>query len=430
MELTLIGFAALFVLLIAGVPIAYGMGLIGVAGFAFVVGWAPALSSLGQLTVDSLTSYSLSVLPLFLLMGNLLTNAKLSEDLYAASNALIGHWRGGLAMATILACGGFSAVCGSSLATAATMAKISIPSMRRYRYADSLATGTIAAGGTLGILIPPSIIMVIYGNLTETDIGKLFVAGILPGLLTIVLYMITIAILTRLDPRLGPPGARANWAERVTTLKGIWGVLALFALVIGGIYLGVFTPTEAAGIGASGGFLFALARGTLGFRQLIDVLVETARTSGALMIMVVGASLFSNFINVAGFPDALVGWIQGLGVTPLVVVLVIMAFYLVLGCLMDGMSMILLTVPVIYPIVKALGVDLVWFGILIVVVVEIGLITPPIGLNVFVLKSLLPEVSSYTIFRGVAPFIACDMVRLTILVLFPAVTLVLPSFMR
>lgn len=429
MGVALLGFAVLFALLFFGVPIAFGMGLVGLIGFGALIGPAPALDSLGQLSVDSMKSYSLSVMPLFILMGNFINHARLSEDLYTASNAFIGHRRGGLAMATILASGCVSAVCGSSLATVATMSKIAMPSMRRFHYADGLAAGTIAAGGTLGVLIPPSIIMVIYGNLTRTDIGKLFIAGILPGLVAIALYMVTIVIVTQRRPELGPPGLRATIEERLRALRSVGGVLSLFVLVLGGIYFGVFTPTEAAGVGAAGAFGMALLRRTLTIRSLMDILVESAAMSGKLMILILGADLFANFINVAGMPNAIAGFVRDLAWTPLMVVIALMVIYILLGCLLDGLSIVLLTVPVVFPLMQALGVDAIWFGILLVVVVEIGLITPPIGLNVFVMRSVLPDVPAAVIFRGVAPFIASDIVRLTILIAIPGITLYLPSLM-
>jgi tripartite ATP-independent transporter DctM subunit len=430
MELALVGFVALFALLFLGVPIAFGMGLVGLAGFASLVGAGPALDSLGQLAVDSMKSYGLSVLPLFLLMGNFITRARLSDDLYTACHAFIGHRRGGLAMATIVACGGVSAVCGSSLATVATMSRIAMPPMRRYGYAQGLAAGSIAAGGTLGILIPPSIILVIYGNLTETDIGRLFVAGIVPGLLGIALYSAAVQAVTAVRPEAGPAADAVPVTERWRSLRAVWGVVALFVLVIGGIYLGVFTPTEAAGIGAAGAFLFAVGRRRFGPRALFETLVETASMSGKLMILILGADLFSNFINLAGLPNALAGWVQSQTWPLLGVLLGLMGAYLLLGCVLDGLSIVLLTVPVVFPLVVGLGADPVWFGILLVIAVEVGLITPPIGLNVFVMRSILPEVPTAVIYRGIAPFIVSDVVRLALILFVPSLALYLPSLMN
>jgi C4-dicarboxylate transporter, DctM subunit len=430
MTLSLIGFAILLLLLFLGIPIALGMVLVGFVGFAVIIGFDPAMAMTGQIAYETSLSYSLSVLPLFILMGNLINQSKLSEELYDASNAFLGHRRGGLAMATIVACGGFSAVCGSSLATAATMAKVSMPSMRRYGYADSLASGAIAAGGTLGILIPPSVIMVIYGIMTNTDIGKLFAAGILPGALAVSLYMAAVWLVTLLNPALGPRGERKTMRERLQALKGVYGVLILFIVVMGGIYAGVFTPTEAAGIGAFGAFVSALLRRMLTWRGLFNSLIESARTTSLMFLVLIGAIIFSNFVNVAGMPHALSDWITGLHVSPLMVVVWMLVIYFLLGCVLESLSMVLLTVPVFFPIIQQVGLDPVWFGIIVVVAVEISLITPPVGLNVFVLKGVLEDVPTGTIFKGVTPFILADLVRITILLLIPSITLFLPSFMK
>ncbi|MAF50409.1 MAG: TRAP transporter large permease [Rhodospirillales bacterium] len=430
MEFALLGFAALFTLLFLGLPIAFGMGLVGFVGYSLLVGPAPATLRVGQIAFDTVLSYTLSVLPLFILMGNFINRAGLSQELYMAANAFVGHLRGGLAMATVVACGAFSAVCGSSLATAATMAKVAIPSMREYGYDNRLATGAVAAGGTLGILIPPSTILVIYGIITESDIGKLFAAGILPGILGVALYMGAIAFVTGLNPDLGRPGERATGAERLASLKGIWGVLVLFTIVMGGIYAGIFTPTEAAGVGATGAFLFALARGKLTIEIVRDVLIESATTTGMLLMVLVGALIFTDFINVSGAPKLIVEWIESLTIPPLAIIFCIVGMYIVLGCLLDGLAMMILTVPILFPIVTDLGFDVIWFGIIVVVVLEVGLITPPIGINVFVLRSVITDVSTSTVFKGIIPFFAVDIIRLAILILAPGFVLFLPSFMR
>jgi C4-dicarboxylate transporter, DctM subunit len=427
---TIIGFVAVFALLFLGAPIAFGMAAVGFAGFAYVVGWSPALAMVGQIAYETTISDELSVLPLFILMGALINRAGLGQELYDCAYSFLGHRRGGLAMATVAACGGFGAVCGSSMATAATMAKVAMPAMRRYGYADSLAAGSIAAGGTLGILIPPSIIMVVYGIMTSTDIGKLFIAGIIPGIIGIFFYCLAVATATAINPALGPPGERSPWTQRLRALGRIWGVLLLFFVVMGGLYLGAFTPTEGAGIGAGGAFLFAVGRGRLSWSTLTGTLVETARTSSMMFILLIGALIFSNFINVAGLPGQLSAWVTALGTAPIVVLLCIIAVYLVLGCLLESMSMILLTIPIFFPIVQALGFDPVWFGIIIVVVVEISLITPPIGLNVFVLKATIPDVPMATIFRGVGLFIVADIFRLALFVFVPSIILFLPSLMN
>jgi tripartite ATP-independent transporter DctM subunit len=436
MEAALIGFVVLLVLILLRVPIAFAMGAVGFFGFWYVRGSLPAaISTAGDrfaLLIQT-ESYDLSVLPMFVLMGNLVARAGLSSELYAAAQSFLGHRRGGLAMATVVACGGFSAVCGSSLATAATMAKVALPSMRRFGYRDSLATASIAAGGTLGILIPPSVIMVIYGLMTEQSIRELFAAGFLPGLIGIVLYTLAVKWTVWRDPAAGPRVERVPWPERLAALKGVWGVLALFALVLGGIYFKAFTTTEAAGIGACGALLFAMLR-RVGMKAIYAVLVESARTSAVLFFILMGALIFSNFINAAGLPEGLLQLIGGQGTPPYLVIAIILLIYVMLGCVLESLSMILLTVPIFFPIVKGLapelGIDprwvLIWFGIVIVVVTEISLITPPIGLNVYVLSSVVPDLRTTTVFRGILPFVFVDIVRLAILTALPAIPLFLP----
>ncbi|NCF09894.1 MAG: TRAP transporter large permease subunit [Gammaproteobacteria bacterium] len=434
---SLIAFAILLLLVALRVPIAFAMGLVGFAGFGLTVGWSPSMAMAVNVTYETGLAYSLSVVPLFILMGNFVRQAGLSDELYAASYAFLGHRRGGLAMATVVACGGFSAVCGSSLATAATMSKVAMPPMRRFGYADSLAAGSIAAGGTLGILIPPSVILVIYGIMTESDIGRLFIAGVVPGILGILLYLVAVQVTVMLNPAAGPPGERLDWRARMRAVAGVWGVLVLFVLVIGGIYGGVFTPTEAGGIGAFGAFLFALLRRRLGWRDLVQILTESVRTTAMIFTILIGALIFSNYINVAGMPSQLGALVTSYDLSPMVVVLLIMLIYVALGCVLESLSMILLTVPVFYPLVQGLDfgtmIDpdmvLIWFGIVIVVVTEISLITPPVGLNVFVLNGMLPDVRLATIFKGVTPFWIVDIVRLALLVLLPAISLWLPSLM-
>ncbi len=436
MEASLIGFAALMVLILARIPLGIAMGMVGVVGFALVQqitygnpnGWSSALNMISGTAFDTGMSYGLSIVPLFLLMGNLITESGMSKELYRTANAFLGHFKGGLALATVVSCGAFSAVCGSSMATAATMAKVAMPSMREYKYADSLATGSIAAGGTLGILIPPSVILVIYGLMTETDIGKLFIAGLLPGLLGIILYMLAVSVTVRLKPESGPAGPRSSWKERLISMKGVWGINLIFIVVMGGIYLGIFTPTEAAGIGAAGAFLIALFSGKMSFKMLQRAFVGATRTTAMLFFLVIGALIFSNFINLSGMPFMVTEWVTESGFSPYMVILTLVAVYLLLGCVLESMSMILLTVPIFYPLVISLGYDPIWFGIVVVVVVEISLITPPVGLNVFVLRGVLPDVSTGTIFKGVTPFWIADLFRLAVIVGFPALSLWLPGF--
>jgi tripartite ATP-independent transporter DctM subunit len=435
MEASLIGFAALMVLILARIPLGIAMAIVGVVGFALVQqvtygnprGWSTALDMIASTAFDTGLSYGLSIIPLFLLMGNLITESGMSKELYRTANAFLGHFKGGLALATVVSCGAFSAVCGSSMATAATMSKVAMPSMREYKYADSLATGSIAAGATLGILIPPSVILVIYGLMTETDIGKLFIAGLLPGLVGVILYMLAVAVTVHLKPEAGPAGPRSSWKERLISMKGVWGINLIFIIVMGGIYFGVFTPTEAAGVGAAGAFLIALFSGKLSFEMLQRSLVGAARTTAMLFFLVIGAVIFSNFINLSGMPMMVKDWVVDSGFSPFMVILALVAVYMLLGCVLESMSMILLTVPVFYPIVEALGFDLIWFGILVVVVTEISLITPPVGMNVFVLRSVVPDVSLATIFRGVTPFWIADIVRLVLVITVPALSLMLPN---
>ncbi len=432
-----IGFAAVLVLVLLRMPIAFAMGLVGMVGYMHLNSFRGAISMVGRLIIDTVQNYGLSVVPLFILMGLFVNKGGLSRELYAVSFAFLGHLRGGLAMATICACAGFSAICGSSLATAATMSKVAMPEMRKFGYDDSLSTASIAAGGTLGILIPPSVILVIYGLLTETSIGKLFIAGIIPGLLGVMFYLGAVRFTVGRRPESGPAGARTTWPDRFRALRGVWAVLALFILVIGGLYGALdvwplhltFSPTEAAGMGAMGAFLIALARGTLSFQGTFEVLRETAFTTATLFTVLIGAWIFSNFVNLAGLPEGLRALVTTYSVSPAVVMLLILVVYIALGCIFESLSMLLLTVPIFFPLVTGLGYDPVWFGIVVVVVTEISLITPPVGLNVFVLKGVVSDVSTGTIFKGVTPFWIADILRLALLVLVPWLVLVLPNSM-
>jgi tripartite ATP-independent transporter DctM subunit len=426
---TLLGFAAIFVLALLRVPLAISMGVVGLAGITFVRGWEPALASTAQVVYETGFAYTLSVVPLFILMGNFVARAGLAHELFQAAYAFIGHLRGGLAHATVAACAGFGAICGSSIATAATMSKVAYPSMKKLGYSDSLSTGVMAAGGTLGIMIPPSTIMVIYGIITETHIGKLFAAGVIPGLATAALMMVGISVMTSLDPDHAPAGKRSTWPERWQALRGIWGVALLVVIVLGGIYGGIFTATEGAGIGAAGAFLFALARRRLTLKSLYEVLVESARTTAMLFTLLIAASVFANFVNFTTMPMDLKEWITHLGLSPTMVVVAMMVIYIVLGTVMEELTMVLLTIPLFFPIVLALGFDPVWFGVLIVMVVQIGLISPPVGMNLFVLNALLPGVSLGQIFRGCWPFVAIMAFMLMLLVMFPGISLWLPSLM-
>jgi len=422
--IALVGFACLLLLCLLGLPLGFSTLVAGLAGFAYMRSWDwhASLTMMAQLIVETGANYGLSVIPLFLLMGVFIHRANISEDLFDASNALVGRYRGGLAQSTVLACAGFAAVSGSSLATAATMAKVAMPHMRRYGYDDSLSSGVIAAGGTLGIMIPPSVPLVIYGLVAEQDIGRLFIAGIAPGIVLVALYMAAVSAVVWLRPALGPAGAPVPRAERFRAYLNVWPVLALFILVLGGIYFGVFTPTEASGIGATGAAAFAWWRGRLRtFRALYESLLEACRTTAALFIVIFGAQIFANFINLSGLPSALVDIVEGMQLSPLGTVIAISVICIVLGMIFEAIGILLLIVPVFLPILIFQDVDLVWFGIVMVVVVELGLVTPPIGMNVFTVRAMIPDVRLSRIFRGVMPFVVADLVALGLLFAFPAI---------
>lgn len=426
----LFGFLAVFGMAFLRIPLAVSMAIAGFVGMGLLRGWQPALASTSQVIFETGFAYVLSVIPLFVLMGNFVARAGMARELFNAANAFVGHRPGGLAMASIIASGGFGSICGSSIATAATMTRVAFPEMKAHGYKESLATGAIASGGTLGILIPPSTILVIYGIITETDIGKLFIAGILPGIVAITCLCMAVLFVTWRDPAAGPRVARFTWAQRLQAIRGIWGVALLFALVIGGIYGGVFTATEGAGVGAAGAFFFALARGTLTPRVLVEVLIESARTTAMLFTILIAAMVFTNFINYTSMPADLRDFVLQFSPEPIVVVIVMMGIYLALGMVMEELAIVLLTIPVFFPVITGLGFDPIWFGILIVTIVEIGMISPPVGLNLFVINSLLPQVKLTTIYRGVWPFVMADVVRLGILIAFPVIALWLPGFMN
>ncbi|RAI37219.1 TRAP transporter large permease [Rhodoplanes serenus] len=426
----LLAFLVLLALAACRVPLAFAMALVGFGALALTQSLPAAISSTVQTVMQTGGLYTLSVIPLFTLMGNLVTRSGLSKELYTAAYSFVGHRPGGLATSTIVACAGFGAICGSSLATAATMARVALPEMEARRYKPGLATASIAAGGTLGILIPPSVIMVLYGLMTDTSIGALFAAGVLPGIVATLFYVGAVRWTTWRDPAAGPRGERVSLRDRLVALREVWRVLALFGVVLGGIYGGVFTPTEAAGIGAAGAFLIALARRELRLYDYVEVLVDSARTSAMIFAVLLGALIFANYVNFTSMSSDLVALIEAYRVHPLAVIFMMIAIYVLLGCLLESISMIVLTVPVFYPIVQGLGFDLVWFGILVVVVTEISLITPPVGMNVFVLRAFTPHVPTGVIFRGLVPFVVVDFVRIAILALVPAISLALPTWLK
>lgn len=450
MIISAVGFASVLALAFAGVPLGIALLLVGIVGFAVArasllgqplvsvreaglsVDWMQfnaAFVTTGQQIFDAATNYNLTVVPLFVLMGAIIHRSNLSGDLYVAAGGFLGHRKGGMAMATIAACAGFAAVCGSSLAVAATMSRVAFPSMRRFKYADTLSSGAIAAGGTLGILIPPSVPMVIYGLLAGADIGSLFIAGVLPGIMIMLMFMATVSLVVRLDPDKGAPGPRVAWHERLTRLRAIWGVLLLFVLIIGGIYFGVFTPTEAAGVDAAGALIFGLLQRRIGWRDLLAALVESGITTGMVFLVLFGALVFSSFINLAGLTEALRDWVTSFDTSPMAVILAICLIYLVMGCVFDSLAILVLTVPLFASILGGMGVDLVWFGIIVVIVVELGLITPPIGMNVFVVSAATPGLTVWTVFRGVWPFVLAMLAGLGLIIAFPAIALWLPSLM-
>jgi tripartite ATP-independent transporter DctM subunit len=411
-------------------PLAFALLIVSITGIGVTIGWDVARTLISLTISEAVFSYELAVVPMFVLMGNILARTGISDDLFRAANAFLGPVRGGLALSTMVTCAGFSAVSGSSLATAATMAKVAYPSMKRYGYSDSLAAATIAAGGTLGILIPPSIILIIYGILTQTNIGHLFIAGVLPGLLGLVMYLAAVWLVARASPADAPRGESVSRAAKLHSLRGVWPFCLLFALVIGGIYAKVFTATEAAGMGAGFALIIAMAQRRIAFRDFHRIFVETAATSVMLYTVLFGAMLFAKLISFSGLAEGVLALIEQAGLGPYQLLFAILLVFLLLGCVMDSLAIILILVPLFVPTLVAHGFDLVWFGIIVVVVTEIALITPPIGMNVFVLKANLPQVRLGAIFRGLIPFIGVDLVRLALLVAFPAISLALVNMMK
>ena len=427
---TIVALGIMMALCFLRIPIAVAMGLIGFLGVAYMRDWnfPVALAMVQTKVYETGRSYHFSVVPLFILMGSFVTRAGMSQELFKAANAFVGHLRGGLAMAAIVACAGFGAICGSSIATAATMAKVAYPAMRRIGYSEGLAASSVCAGGTLGILIPPSTVMVLYGIMTETNIGKLFAAGIVPGILATFLLCLAVQWVVWRDPEAGPRGVRATWPERLLALKEVWGVGLLFLIVMGGIYGGFFTATEGAGVGAFGAMLFALGRRALSWPSFLDCLIESARTTAMLFAILTGAFMFTEFINYTTMPDDLKRMVSGM--SPYMVIAVISVIYLILGMVMEELAMVLLTVPVLFPLIVHLGFDPIWFGIYVVVIVEIGMISPPVGMNLFVILAMLKTVTTGTLYRGIIPFCIADVIRLIILIAFPIISLWLPGFMK
>ncbi len=420
-----VGMAVVSVLLLMGVPIAFALAGVGLVGVASIIGWTPAFALLGSVFFDNGRDYSLSVLPLFLMMGNFVVQSGVADDLYKSAYAWLRHRKGGLATATVVACGAFSSVSGSSMATAATMTRIALPSMRKYGYPDELSTASIAAGGTLGILIPPSVILVFYGIMTQQDIGKLFLAGIIPGIIGIIGYMIAVRLSLTFRKIDLPVEEKLPLGERIRALKGTAGALLLFTFIMGGIYLGVFTPTESAGMGAGGALLLVILQRRFSFNSMLIVLYDTMKTTAMMFFILFGALTFTNYVNMSGMTRDIQSFLGLFGDSRIAFILAILAIYLVLGCVLESLSMIMLTVPVFYPIAAAHGVDLIWFGIFVVMVTEISYITPPVGMNAFVLRSVVPDVRLGTIFRGLGPFVLMDVIRIGLLTAVPSLVLLL-----
>lgn len=426
----IIGFVACILLLFSGIHIGVIMAITGFFGIAYLRGWEAGFSLVGTLPFTNFANYGLSVIPLFILMGSFCFYAGISKDLYATVHKWLGQFRGGLAMATVAACAAFAAVSGSSLATGATMGTVALPEMKRFKYSPALATGCIAAGGTMGILIPPSVIMVIYGIMTEQSIGKLFMAGFIPGILQAIFYLVTIIAICRLDPSMGPRGPSYTFKEKALAVKDTWIVIVLFLVVIGGLYVGIFSPTEAAGIGACGAFLFALGRRKLNWGTFKASLFETIQTTAMMFLILTGALILNSFLATTRLPFELAEYIGALPLNRYYIIGAMILVYLILGCLMDALAMILLTVPIFFPVILALGFDPIWFGIIIVRMVEIGGITPPVGMNVYVIAGIAKDVPLFTIFRGIVPFLISDFIHVAMLVALPQLALILPSLMK
>ncbi len=428
-NLGLLGVGVLFVLLALRVHIGLAMALVGLGGYSLVVGWDPALSVAGMTPYAAGSNYMLSVIPLFVLMGQFAFVSGLSRDIYRTVHTWLGHLPGGMAIATVVGCAGFASICGSSLATAATMGTVAMPEMRKFGYDKALSSGCVAAGGTLGILIPPSIGFVIYGLLIEESIGKLFMAGVIPGMLLSILFILTILYQCLRRPELGPRGPVHTMAQRFQSLGGVWGMLVLCVLVIGGIYLGVFTPTEAAGVGAFGAFIIALLKRTLNPGTVVQCLMATGKTTAMIFLIIVGAELLSRFLAVTQLPMHLADLLSGLSTSRYLILLAILVLYLALGCVMDCFAIMILTTPILFPVIKSLGFDPIWYGVMMVIVLEMGLITPPVGMNVFVIGGVAPDIPMTTVFKGIWPFFIACCVALVLLTVFPQLATFIPSQM-
>jgi len=423
----LLGIAVLLVVFLLRMPVGFAMAFVGFIGFSYLISPEAGPSILARDAFYSFSSYSLTVLPMFMLMGSLASASGMSHRLYNASYSLLGRLRGGLAIATVAACAAFAAICGSTNATAAAMGKVSLPEMKRYNYADSLATGCVAASGTLGILIPPSTIFIIYGIMTEQSIGKLFISGVFPGLILAVLFIMVVVVLCWRNPDLGPAGAATSWPEKIRGLAGVMETVVLFALVISGLFFGWFSPTQAGSAGAAGTLLIGLATRQLTWQGFLGAVKEALRITCMVMFIVYGATVFGHFMAATTIPMLLAGWVAGLPLPSTAIMGVIVLIYLLGGCFMDALALITLTIPILYPVVVALGFDPIWFGVIIVLVTGMGVITPPVAVNVFVIKGIAKDVPLETIFKGVFPFLGAQIVTVAIMLRFPQIATFLPS---
>jgi tripartite ATP-independent transporter DctM subunit len=430
LEIGVVGLIVLFVLMFLGMHIGIAMGIVAIAGLALITNLDSSLLRLGQSGFSSTASYTLAVLPLFMLMGEFAFLSGLTQEAYASAYKWLGHLPGGLGMATIVGCAAFSAVCGSSIATTTTIGAVAWPEMRDYKYSPTLALGSIAAGGTMGILIPPSNAFILYGILTEQSVGKLFLAGILPGVLLSVLFILTIYVLAKANPLKGPKGPKSTWIERLAVLKNVWGVAVLFLVVMGGIYSGIFTPTEAAAVGAFFALLIGLVRKRLDWKNIKASLINMTVTTGMVFLILFGAFIFGHFLAASRVTAVLAEFVAGLPLSPMMILVCILILFLILGCIMDTYAMLLIVVPILYPIILKIGLDPIWFAVLVVLMMELGMITPPVGMNVFIMKGVAKDVPMYAIFKGLIPFVVAMSVCVALIVIFPDIALFLPKTMK
>ncbi len=426
----IVGLILLFILIFSKMPVGFVLTLIGFIGFGYIVNFEASLSLMTNDFFDVFSNYELTVIPLFILMGQVAFHSGISSRLFNVAYKFIGHWPGGMAIATIGACAGFSAICGSTNATAATMASVTLPEMKKYGYKDNIATGVVAAGGSLGILVPPSVIFIIYGIMTQQSIGELFMAGILPGILLTLIFILVIIIWTLYKPEIAPRGPRTSFKEKAASLYGLIETIILFIIVMGGLFFGIFTPTEAGAVGAFGTIIIAAVQKKIDFKGFSQALMETTRISCMILVIVAGAKVFGHFLTITEIPYDIANWVTQINLSPNAIIGVIILVYLIGGCFIDALALIMLTVPIFYPVVTTLGFDPMWFGVVIVLVTQIGVVTPPVGINVYVVRSVATDVSLGTIFKGVLPLLAGLIIATLLLIIFPQIALYLPGLMK